>query len=66
MPEILRPGIKEACEVFWRHIQSRTPPVIKEHDVMFVNEALLIALGKLNMERDREFREWPVLQKRGD
>jgi hypothetical protein len=47
-------------KVFWEHIDRRTPPVIADHrDRDFVNQALLLALSKLNIIRDEEARAMP-------
>lgn len=54
---ILRPGIKEAMETFWKVINGRTPNPIAEKDRTHVNDALFLALGTLNMERDAEERQ---------
>lgn len=54
---IVRPGIKEAIEVFWKFHDQRTPKVVSDVDREFIFRCLLLALGKLNEIRDKQERE---------
>ncbi len=46
---LLQPGIKEAVKKFWETHDNTTPRVIKDdHDRLFINTCLLLALGTLN------------------
>lgn len=47
---VLRPGIKEAFEVFWKHVDAIVPPIV--NDRRHINDALFLALAQLNVIRD--------------
>ncbi len=56
MKPSLQPGIAEGVKAFWDHYQHRTPQCIQEHDKLFINECLFQALGTMNGEVKKHYK----------